>query len=374
MEYKSCIIFLTLLFLISPISAQDMTNGLEIIGVGPMPPGGLNAGQKYDFNVVYRCVGPLEDAGLIAVTFTYKDLTTGDLATFPCACTGNEECNCMLSKVIDVGAEEIIFTIEAFSTNAKASTEVIKVNPPGGEPFAGGVCGNLSSGNTALFTHCWEYMEGPYGWDANSFQCNQDVQINPNHPCSVTCAYSLFDQKCKCSLVDACIDSCVDGVVTARCNELKNFACVSSPEYNCLDGAAPEVRCSNTRNCKAECAEGCGRETLCSENGEGCCLHSTCSKQSYNQEEHESCMEACTGMCEANEAMCNIISLLLVVSGFVAVVMLALNGVKWISAENAAARKDARDGVVYTILGVLVGLVALSLVAYLLGTTLTCGF
>lgn len=227
----------------------------------------------------------------------------------------------------------------------------------------------LATGSVAYGVNCWEFAEGGYGWDKNAFTCDTRVQINPNKPCLVTCRDSV-DKKCACSLSAACIDQCSDTVI-GTCKRA-TFAC-SGASYSCATGGSPSVECRDTNECQNLCARECGRQTTCGANCGSCCT-ATCNQATYTQTQRDACIDACEGICKPNEEVCNVVSLLQLITALVGATLIIINAIWWIIADDPAARTSARHGIWYVIFGLIVVAVAMALVGTFTGVSITqCG-
>lgn len=76
-------------------------------------------------------------------------------------------------------------------------------------------------------------------------------------------------------------------------------------------------------------------------------------------------MNSCEGTCDVNREFCVIILILESVAAGMAVLMLMVNGLKFITADDASGRTDAKRGVFYVFIGLALVLVAFALVNYL---------
>jgi hypothetical protein len=228
----------------------------------------------------------------------------------------------------------------------------------------------LMSGSMGYGTNCWRYAEGPYAWDSNQFVCDSTVQINPNKPCVVTCKNKVdaATTSCGCSLSSACIDVCSDAVM-GICKRA-TFAC-SGAAYSCATGGAPTVECRDTEGCRDTCAAECGRITTCGRSCDTCCSQMQCNQATYTQTQREACLGACKGICKANEEVCNMVTLLQIITALVAAALLLINAIKWIISDDPEARTSARHGIWYVIFGLIVVAAAMALVGSLLGVSIT---
>jgi hypothetical protein len=188
----------------------------------------------------------------------------------------------------------------------------------------------------------------------------------------------------------------------------QQFACgapgpVDAPHnFACGSGASPTIWCSyddfNSRfitdDCAPKCAKGCGQlnscHTVAAQTCEQCCgtnsPQSRCDGKGYGAyswgacffptslggKEACSCQQSCIGTCEVNKDFCDVINLLKIVVGIAAAIIIAIHGVMWIKSEDAHGRDDARRGIWYVIVGVIVIAMAGTIVAFLLGKSLVC--
>jgi hypothetical protein len=280
------------------------------------------------------------------------------------------------------GILDVWYTSDTYPILADAATNQAPPQPADAEPppklaDLAKFCLPLDSGYESSGTHCWQYNEGPHVWDTSQFDCSatppNPVQVNADKHCTATCRYWPTINLCKCSLKDACVDECREGVIFGgECVTKQDFDC-PAPEYDCPSGPAGPVACATTKECKSECAASCGSGTACSEDCEQCCIEDTCNKNTYTQDEMESCLQTCRGMCNANKELCNAVMLLMLIGGAIDLVMLLIHGIHLMTAEDAGARKEARDGIIYVLLGSTAVLSAFAIVALMLGVGLpTC--
>jgi hypothetical protein len=85
---------------------------------------------------------------------------------------------------------------------------------------------------------------------------------------------------------------------------------------------------------------------------------------------------AASGIISAKTAICailyNIRDLLSFIAGGIAAVVIVLQGVKWVgSAEDPGARKQAKQGIIHAIVGLVIVLVAVWIVVLVFGTDCT---
>ena len=159
-------------------------------------------------------------------------------------------------------------------------------------------------------------------------------------------------------------------------------------EYHCDTGSDPcpgnvistnpNVSCRPTIDCELKCAGACGDTTLCiSDDCANCCDTTTCitgaaPKYTAGSDEKKACMEACKGRCEVNTEFCNLIKIIKAIALSIAVFMISISGLKFMIAEDAMGRKEARDGIIYVITGIIIIAIASILVTFVLGGNLGC--
>lgn len=216
---------------------------------------------------------------------------------------------------------------------------------------------------------CCNKMEGLYCLDygsydpASKFTCDGTVQVNDKVPCLVYCI--TYQDECRCSLVEACAVKCSTEGASCPYDYLD---CNINNHYKCGGGYIKEkVRCSETQNCKYVCAAACGKTTTCSKDCENCCKTTTCNRANpaYTPEEYSTCMEACTGLCKANEQLCTLLMIATSLAVSLCAFVLAVNGVKWLISDDSEGRTDAKRGIFYALLGLTVTLLATALSHYL---------
>ncbi|MBD3388247.1 MAG: hypothetical protein GF416_04135 [Candidatus Altiarchaeales archaeon] len=85
-----------------------------------------------------------------------------------------------------------------------------------------------------------------------------------------------------------------------------------------------------------------------------------------------------SGAESARDVICTVLSnikwLLVAIAGGVGVVVVALQGIKWIgSAEDPGARKQAKQGIIHAVVGIVIVLAAVWLVALVISNAQGCG-
>lgn len=221
-----------------------------------------------------------------------------------------------------------------------------------------------------------------YNFSYGGFTCNESVQINENKSCLVNCIYKsegwwwFKKANCSCVLEDACAINCITGN-PSYC-EYGYFVC-AGPHYRCpgVGGSAaePEVMCSTTKNCKFQCAAKCGRQTTCVRDCERCCKQTTCNKvlpYPYEKYELDACMDACLGICKTHEELCNLIHILGGIAVAASVFLIMVHGLKWMTAEDSEGRDNARRGIIYVFIGLILVMVAATLASYFFTGSLVC--
>ncbi len=142
---------------------------------------------------------------------------------------------------------------------------------------------------------------------------------------------------------------------------------------SCFDGQTPGVMCDpDGGNCPYICAAKCASLTSCSSSCMTCCDASSCSMYAAGSTRYNACMDSCQGTCDANEQFCDVINILTGIGAGVAVFMLVLNGLKWMLAEDVSGRQDAKRGMLYIFVGLLIFVVAIQLVNFLMGGNVSC--
>jgi hypothetical protein len=169
--------------------------------------------------------------------------------------------------------------------------------------------------------------------------------------------------------------------------------------FTCPAGITPTVRCRHDDSvspptpvcgdCELQCAKACGEATTCIETGaapmpcQTCCDSVTCSGYpAYDQilcyipigarAEACACENACMGTCKFNTNFCYMIILVCIVAGIMGAIMLLLLALKWITSDDPQGRTEARRGIWYVIVGIIVIISASALVGALLGSTIPC--
>ncbi len=212
-----------------------------------------------------------------------------------------------------------------------------------------------------------------YGTGYGGFNCNDSIQVNFNVSCLVYCTYDESIGECKCNLKEACAIDCIQAE-NSRCSYTE-FVC-AGPHYRCANGKEPTVICSTTTDCKYMCAAECGRAAACTSDCETCCESGlACGRMfpiPYGKEDRDVCMDACMGVCKANEQLCKVI---LIIQGILiasAVFVITLQGIKWMVSEDFEGRLDAKNGIVYVFIGLVLTLLSTSLASYFFTGSLVC--
>jgi len=211
-----------------------------------------------------------------------------------------------------------------------------------------------------------------YSASYGGFTCNESVQINFGKDCLVYCWNDYDKNNCSCVLDAACAIKCISG--TPSSCYFGDFIC-DGPYYSCANGDTPEVRCSTTKNCKYQCAAKCGRKTTCTRDCESCCRSITCNKGvpfTYEPDNLAVCMDACMGLCRTHEELCNIIYILGGIAVAVSVFLIMVHGVRWMTADDFEGRQDAKRGIVYVFIGLILVMVAATLASYFFTGSLVC--
>ncbi len=154
-----------------------------------------------------------------------------------------------------------------------------------------------------------------------------------------------------------------------------SYACIFADGNQCSDGSEPTVMCDPDPggNCHIICAAECGSSTPCiSGSCDTCCAAGVCSIYGAGSDERDACMSSCEGTCEVNTEFCGIIIILQSIALGLATLMLTVNGFKWMSADNASGRVDARRGLYYVFIGLLIIIISFALVNYLYVGEISC--
>jgi hypothetical protein len=171
-------------------------------------------------------------------------------------------------------------------------------------------------------------------------------------------------------------------------------------DFTCGGASNPTIWCNyddkklvfSTNDCAPKCAKACGQLTRCLSTAmvtcEACCNAATsgCEGKSYPLyswtycffptnllgREACACRQACIGTCGVNTQFCDIIHLLEIVVGIAAAVIISIHGVMWAKSEDAHGRDDAKKGIWYVIVGLIVIATAGAIVSFLLNRPLYC--
>lgn len=148
---------------------------------------------------------------------------------------------------------------------------------------------------------------------------------------------------------------------------------VNAHTCTCWNGATVDVGTCFPL-CSYVCAQACGGLTNCACDNEtdcrNCCRVEACSI--YTGVELDVCMDSCAGTCLVNDDFCQTIDLLRFIAIGIATVLFAVNGVRWIISEDDLGRMEARRGLLWIVFGLIVILVAFSLVNYIMVGSLAC--
>ena len=175
-----------------------------------------------------------------------------------------------------------------------------------------------------------------------------------------------------------CAINCTDTFMGPVC-VTRGFACGSYSfgyDFTCANGFLPEVTCSTDEDCKILCAQMCGKSTGCYYDCHTCCEGTTCNKlfpKPYDADEMDACIDVCRGYCDANVEFCKVIRMLQMMMGGICALMITFNGIKWVVSDDEMGRKSAKDGIIYTIAGLVLIIVGSGLVGYLYVGSITCG-
>jgi hypothetical protein len=169
--------------------------------------------------------------------------------------------------------------------------------------------------------------------------------------------------------------------------------------FTCPAGPTPSVWCRHDdssgtpvpvcSDCRLQCAKACGEATTCIETGAAavpctdCCNTQTCAGYgSYSelacfipigaQAEACACQNACIGTCNFNTSFCNMVMLIVIVAGIMATIMLVLLAIKWIISDDPQGRTDARRGIWYVVVGIIIIVSAAALVGAILNANVPC--
>lgn len=212
---------------------------------------------------------------------------------------------------------------------------------------------------------CLNYSGTGYG----GFTCNDSVQINFGKDCLVYCWNDYDKDNCSCVLDAACAIKCISG--TPSYCYFGDFIC--DGPYRCANGDTPEVRCSTTKTCNYQCAAKCGRGTTFTSDCESRCRSITCNKKPpYEPDLLAVCMDACVGLCRTHEELCNIIYILGAIAVASAAFLIMVHGVKWMTADDFEGRQNARRGITYVFIGLILVMTAAALASYFFTGSLVC--
>lgn len=195
------------------------------------------------------------------------------------------------------------------------------------------------------------------------------VKCEGGGSCIINC--EIKEGNCYCSLIHTCVGECVN-----KSEEREEPFCMFYPDFvcdgnfSCADNSTPTTSCSTVDECKIRCADACGKLTNCSDNCEACCLGETCMKTTYSSDERYACLNSCFGVCNMRKIICDIEGLLRAVAIWVAIVLFTFHSFKFlVYSGDPEARRKAKLGMLYVILGLLLFMIAIPLINYLYGGT-----
>jgi hypothetical protein len=117
------------------------------------------------------------------------------------------------------------------------------------------------------------------------------------------------------------------------------------------------------KECHKNCASTCGGYSDCSAPCPDCCSDYCTSQYIDSKDEYENkCRESCQSTCGFREAINGLADIIYYVAGIMAAIMLIVQGYRLITSSNAEDRSDAKKGIFYVILALVIIIAARSLV------------
>ena len=92
-----------------------------------------------------------------------------------------------------------------------------------------------------------------------------------------------------------------------------------------------------------------------------------CSDQGFTGDVHTACINACESICGLNETIYGITEIIYYIAGIIAAIMFVIYGYKLITSTTPEERDDAKRGIIYVILALILIAIAGSLVNLLIG-------
>lgn len=185
------------------------------------------------------------------------------------------------------------------------------------------------------------------------------------------CVY-FFDTESKCA--GECYASIWE---TAHC-VYSEFDC-SSYDTDCSSQSRSNVMCSvlerdgkkDDTDCFIECAASCGKATTYRDKCEENCK-TYCKDYAGKGDAESVCYRTCYGTCEANKEFCAAIILLRMYAMFAAVIMIMLQGYRWMVSDDVEGRIEARRSIAYILFGLIFIAAASFLVNLILNKNVIC--
>ncbi len=170
-----------------------------------------------------------------------------------------------------------------------------------------------------------------------------------DYACSIkgTTAQKWNSEKCECAFCD-CGWCCCPGTSCAAGNVIAVTADGRTDTQECIDAGYPgcEFHCCGISTCKGVsglCDTSCSRDL----GGFACCLSPPPQKQ-------------------VNTFLCNIVLVLWGITAGIATLVITLAGIKWMGSEDdLAARREAKITIVHAIIGLIIVLIALTIVNWI---------
>jgi hypothetical protein len=171
-----------------------------------------------------------------------------------------------------------------------------------------------------------------------------------------------------------------------NCASVHACGASTTPSVKCLHDSAGNP---DAKDCGVACAKACGQSTgetapftvanvmgECATRcgGEACSTYPlgvfdalTCA---ITPSDSCTCYEACVGTCVSNTEFCKAFTLLQMIAGVIVILVLIINGIKFMISEDAHSREEAKSGVWYGLVGGLVVLISPYLVAAIMGISM----
>lgn len=116
------------------------------------------------------------------------------------------------------------------------------------------------------------------------------------------------------------------------------------------------------KECHKQCAATCGGYSDCSTTCADCCSDHCTTKYSDSEDEYkDKCIESCKSKCDLKETINKIAEIIYYIAGIIVAIMFIINGYKFITSTTPEDRDDAKKGIIYIILALIIIIIAMPL-------------